>query len=296
VAQNYSVASRDRTAAKNHTEDSCCPEDSCGAGEQGGFNDKYEYIRYVSIFDRQDFAQGRVRTGYINLPYDLRRAPLALAVANSDQPVDSFSLAIVYFVDSEAYNRVNAGENTLPFTSYISEQAFYKGNEGNPKTAFSATEILQANEAELRTWLAGRIVIIGAGWHQSAYRIGPAVDLHGTPAGAQPGAMVHANYVEAMLAERTYKPVGEWLVYALEAALVIFVACIMKLEIGLGAKLLLVMSSCLFFIFLSYFFLQNLGRFFDFLVPVVVLGGHLAWDKIMEWRRLAHSYETKVQT
>jgi hypothetical protein len=43
----------------------------------------------------------------------------------------------------------------------------------------------------------------------------------------------------------------------------------------------------LFFVALSYFFIQNLGLFFDFFVPVVVLTGHLAVEKVLHWRRQA---------
>jgi hypothetical protein len=41
----------------------------------------------------------------------------------------------------------------------------------------------------------------------------------------------------------------------------------------------------------GYILLQNLGIYFDFLIPLVFLLLHVAVDRILEWRRIALSVE-----
>jgi hypothetical protein len=37
----------------------------------------------------------------------------------------------------------------------------------------------------------------------------------------------------------------------------------------------------------NYFLLQNLGRFFDVFVPLMVIVGHAIWEQVRDWRSLA---------
>ena len=93
--------------------------------------------------------------------------------------------------------------------------------------------------------------------------------------------------MEALLDDRTFKALNENLVIALEVVLVILVAGLLALRLPAWQRVLMVGGLSLFFVALSYFFIQNLGLFFDFFIPVVVLSGHLAVEKVLHWRKLA---------
>jgi CHASE2 domain-containing sensor protein len=248
-----------------------------------GFDADGAYIEQSSIFRGFDFGGGQVGRGYIQLPYDLRRVPIGLELADGSA-LDSFALAIVGAVDPTAHQRVAEQESeALPFASYMTERDF-AGTAPTDVRLFSSAYVLAADSAELIRSLGHKIVIVGAAWSRDGYANGARVDLHPTPAGSLPGALVHANYVEAILNERTYKPLSDQLVIAFEVGLVLAVAVLLALEVRPLWKVMFVAGTTSFFIVLSYFFLQNLGMFFDFFVPVVVLVGHVAVEKVLHWR------------
>jgi len=232
-----------------------------------------------------------VSRGYVQLPYDVRRVPLPLDVDNKaphKSPVESFATAIVKCVDPVAYRRtVNNGKDELPFAGYIPLKNFpaSKGGQGG----MSASEVLGAQCAAQKC-LRGKIVIISGNWNSRASGVGPRVDLHGSPVGPVPGAMIHANYVEAMLDDRASSPLPQWLVRSLEILAVIFLALVMALISSGWLQLAAVVGTTLFMLALN-FFLQDLGMFFDFFVPTVMLLGHVVAHKIYEWWEIAHSVE-----
>lgn len=247
-----------------------------------GFDEDGYYEARPTILGGFDFAGGDVRWGYIQLPYDKRRIPVAVELKDG-KLLDSFAAAVVAAVDTTAYERLaKLDADALPFGSYMPEAAFLA-----PGTLFSASEVMQAEPGALRRELAHKIVIVSGAWSSNGFRSGRRVDSHPTPAGLLPGALIHANYVEALLGERTYKPVGENLVIALEVALVLIVAVVLALPIPVWQRIVTVTAMTVLFVLLSYFFIQNLGLFFDFFVPVVVLVGHLAVEKVLHWRKEA---------
>ncbi|MGH9650852.1 MAG: CHASE2 domain-containing protein, partial [Terriglobales bacterium] len=239
-----------------------------------------------TIFSGFDFGEARVHSGYLQLPYDLRRVPVALELGSGEM-LDSFALALVGAVDPTARQRIATQEmDALPFASYMSEHDF-AGTAPEDAKLFSSSAILNGDPAALRKNLGARIVIVGGAWSSAAYATGARVDTHPSPAGAMPGVFLHANYVEAILNDRTYRPLSENLVMALEIALVLGVAVILALNMRALRKFALVSAVCVGFVFVSYFFLQNLGMFFDFFVPVAVLSGHLVVEKVLHWRKHA---------
>jgi CHASE2 domain-containing sensor protein len=251
-----------------------------------GVDDQGYYVERTTIFSNFDFGASRVSRGYIQLPYDLRRAPVGLEL-NTGETLDSFALAMVGAVDATARQRIAAdGMDALPFASYMTESDF-AGTTPEDAKLFSSSAILNGDPTVLRKNLGARIVIVGGAWSSLAYGTGKRVDMHPSPAGSMPGVFLHANYVEAILNDRTYRPLSDKLVMALEIALVLGVAVILALSMGTLRTFTLVSAVCVGFVFVSYFFLQNLGMFFDFFVPVAVLSGHLAVEKVMHWRKHA---------
>ncbi len=247
-----------------------------------GFDAEGNYVAQSTVFRGFDFRGVDVRSGYIQLPYDLRRVPVSIPLSDGTT-LDSFAGAIVAAADPVAYARlVHRAQEALPFGSYMPESAF--ASSGNDKTLFSAAEVLRQDSAVLRRQLGHRIVIIGGAWSANAFHTGARVDSHRTPAGPLPGAFIHANFVEALLNERTFEPVSENLVVIFEVLLVLFIAIMMALPLGAWLKAIAVAGASLGFAALSYFFIQNLGLFFDFFVPVIVLCGHLGVDHVLDWR------------
>jgi hypothetical protein len=241
-----------------------------------------------------------VSRGYVQLPYDIRRVPLPLPLdTHPSSTVESFATAIVKCVDPVAYGRtVNSGKDQLPFAGYIPLNNFHvrkAGQEGkdepkgNEPEGMSASEVLGTQCAKQKC-LRGKIVIISGNWNSRASGVGPIVDLHGSPVGLVPGAMIHANYVEAMLSDRAFLPLPEWLVRSVEILAVVLLALVMALLSSGWLQFAVVVGTTLFMLVLN-FFLQDLGMFFDFFVPTVMLLGHVVLHKIYEWWKIAHPVE-----
>ncbi len=238
-----------------------------------------------------------VSRGYVQLPYDIRRVPLPLPLAtNPSSTVESFATAIVKCVDPVAYARtVNSGKDELPFAGYIPLNNFHvrkaaqEGKDepkGNEPEGMSASEVL-GTQCATQKCLRGKIVIISGNWNSRASGVGPIVDLHGSPVGLVPGAMIHANYVEAMLNDRAFSPFPAWLVRSVEILAVVLLALVMALLSSGWLQFAAVVGTTLFMLVLN-FFLQDLGMFFDFFVPTVMLLGHVVLHKIYEWWKIAH--------
>lgn len=236
-----------------------------------------------------------VSRGYVQLPYDVRRVPLPLPLdTDPSSTVDSFATAIVKCVDPVAYARtVNSGKDELPFAGYIPLNNFpvsKAGQEAQDKSeGMSASEVLDTQCATNKC-LRGKIVIISGNWNSRVSGVGPRVDLHGSPVGMVPGAMIHANYVEAMLNDRAFSPLPEWLVRGVEILAVVLLALVMALLSSGWLQLAAVVGATLLMLVLN-FFLQDLGMFFDFFVPTVMLLGHVVLHKIYEWWKIAHPAE-----
>ncbi|MGH9602346.1 MAG: CHASE2 domain-containing protein, partial [Terriglobales bacterium] len=89
-----------------------------------GFDTEGYYVERPTVFHGFDFGEARVHKGYLQLPYDLRRLPLALELA-SGELLDSFALAMVGAVDPTARQRIaTQGMDALPFASYMTERDF----------------------------------------------------------------------------------------------------------------------------------------------------------------------------
>ncbi len=249
-------------------------------------NDKGDYVTEADIYDGIDTIGAkfgsedkhtRIHTGYIALPRDLRLVPLHLPLA-AGAPLDSFSEAIVRAYSPEALNHVEMGPaDSLPYGSYLRETAF---------PTCTAREVLE-DSPDCAAKLAHKIVLVGGVWHQFGYNRGPGIDTYFTPVGEIDGVFIHANYVEAFLDLRTYPSLSGETVTALEITLVILIAIFFALEVGPYKRAVAVIVTCAILLLASYFLLQNLGRFFDVFVPLIVIVGHAIWEQVRDWRSLA---------
>jgi CHASE2 domain-containing sensor protein len=242
------------------------------------FDKDENYIITSDIYDGFDFGPKKqnLYTGYIALPYDVRRVPGTLVVKGAQPSVDSFAVAIAKAYDEEALRRIPKS-NSLPFGSYLREEEFRQ---------FSARHVLE-KRPEVLDRLAHKIIIVGGAWHRQGYGRGSQIDTYFTPVGWIGGAFIHANYVEALLDGRIYSALNEKIVIALEVALVLVGAIIFALEIRPSVKWLAATALCVVLLIVSYFLFQNIGLFFEFFVPLLLIAGHSILDQILEWRALA---------
>jgi len=157
----------------------------------------------------------------------------------------------------------------LPFGTFMQEDRF-------PRVL--ASDLLYNSSESLCQPLKHNIAIIGAAWHKSSYNEGGLVDLHITPVGRMRGAFAHANYVEALLDGRIYPSLGEKYRQVFEFVFASIVAVFLALKIGKLRRATYITLLCLGIIVISYFFWQNLGIFFDFFFPVVLLLVHVFLD------------------
>jgi len=231
-----------------------------------------QYQPTEAVFDSYPFGDSNVRFGYITLPSDIRRIPLALTMHDRTTKVDSFASAILGTLDEQSLREAKEKEqDAIPYGTFIEPERFLR---------LSAKDVLEGDLGEWKKDMAFNVVIIGGAWHQFGVNQGAEYDSHESPVGKVYGAFVHANYVEALLDSRTYKPMRQSWAIAIEVVFSIILAVALSFETGLPAKLGITVFLCVAVFGISYVSWQNLGLFFDFLVPVVLLAGHVVVEKI----------------
>jgi CHASE2 domain-containing sensor protein len=229
------------------------------------------YFPESDIYDQFNFQNGTVRTGYISLPFDYRKVPLSL-IMKDGTTVDSFAQAIVRVAKEEALQPL-LNEEKAPYGSYLPEKSF---------TKLSATDVLNATD-DTKNKLRHNIVIIGGAWSNRAYGRGGRVDAHFTPVGQLSGVLLHANFVEALLDRRTSRSWGETALIVFEGILSLAVAVIFALVTRFLWKILWLFILLIVLAVFSYFSWLNLGLFYDFFVPTVLVVGHAIYEQIREW-------------
>jgi CHASE2 domain-containing sensor protein len=197
------------------------------------------------------------------------------------KPVGSLAYAVVSAYNSESLASLKEGDGSLAYGSFLPARSFHP---------LSAAEVLAAPD-KVRRAVEHKIVIVGGNWHSKALGRGGWIDEHATPAGLMAGAFVHANYVEALLDQRFYRPLeglGEILEFALIVILILAVAGNRSPRL----VLLLVAGLCLSAVVVSYLAMQNLGGFFDFSLPVIGLLCHYSFERVTAWRK---AYRKEVE-
>ena len=230
-----------------------------------------EYVTNSDIYDGFDFGSAHVFKGYIALPYERLEIPLTLKL-KGDVPLDSFSMAIVRAFQSKALDYLPQ-KDRAPYASFISEKDFDHR---------SAHEVLTGDPDTLHDKVSGHIVIIGAAWRKWAFGTGARVDLHPTPMGSMPGAYLHANYVEAILGNRTYPLLSIYVVKAVEWIVVVAMALGFAATETPAWKPVVVVVSWLLLLLFTYFSFVNLGHVFDLFVPAISVTVHWVFEHFYE--------------
>jgi CHASE2 domain-containing sensor protein len=228
------------------------------------------YIPQSAIYDGSDLPGDRVRSGYIELPFDLRQVPLPVESTKGSE-LDSFASAIVRAAGEErALEQAKAGKGELPYGSFLERSSF---------PTYPAQKVL-AGDTEVLQSLAHKIVLVGAGWSQYSYGTGGPIDIANSPMGKVRKVYLHANYVEALLNadSQIFKPLPEWIAIAIEVVLSLAVAIIFSLRAVRRFAFLGALLACMLVIGITYFFYQNLGLFFDFFIPLVLLTCHSVYE------------------
>jgi CHASE2 domain-containing sensor protein len=238
------------------------------------------YFAESDIDDGYDFGPGNVLRGYISLPYDKREVPLTLPVQGFGT-LDSFAQAIVKADNKTALEGLDVPSYSLPFGSFMDPTSF---------AVVPAQDILNGVPDSGRK-LAHKIAIVGAGWSRLALGRGGKVDSYASPAGTISGVFLHANYVEALIGEHIYHPWGEEAAVILDVVLAVSLAILFALEVGVWWKLGVAFVLSLSLIVFSYFSLQNLGAFFDFFVPSILILLHAFIERVREWRQAYHQQQ-----
>ena len=252
------------------------------------------YRQQPSIYDGRLPSLPCVTVGHDGFDEDMRKIP-GLVKLEDDKWLDSFSLAMVKIVDPVAYDRLAKEEDKgFRFAQYLTRDDF--DPKSGRKFILNGVGVRTMDDLALRQAVADKIVIVGGAWSAFGYGLGDAIDLHDSPGGVQPGAMLHANYVEAELNEdSTFTPISDTSAEVLEWSLALVLALISASELPAGWKGWSVLLAFAFSTILTYVLMQNLGLFLDFLVPFLMVVGHTLTEKLLELRHELHHARHKLK-
>ena len=232
--------------------------------------------------------------GHIDLPEDMRKIP-GMVQLNDGSYLDSFSLAITKIADPIAYHSLVKDENRgYRFGQYLTPEDF--STRDGRQFIFNALELEHMGQLQLRQALADKTVIVGGHWHSDANGVGRYVDMWRSPGGMESGAMLHANYVEAMRDPMsTFTPISDRAAEMLEWGLALVLALLGALEVHAGWKWGGFVLSCTASVLLTYVLLQNLGLFLDFFIPILMIVVHTMAEELLEMRRELHHVKHQLQ-
>lgn len=228
-----------------------------------------------SVYGVLPFTKGKLQRGYINLPFDVRQIPTPQPVVTGGL-LDSFAVSIVRARHENVLKDAERSD-VLPFGTFI-QKSF--------PTVYTK-DVLEGNCGSIPS----KIAIVGAGWSRSTYGEGGLVDLHPTPLGMMAGALIHANYVEALIDTNTRKPLPDIAGQVIEFIVLVIFAFVLAIKTNHPYyKIPLVMLGCLLLVFISYVTWQNVGYYFDFFLPGVFLLFHAFLDYFVELQREARAF------
>jgi CHASE2 domain-containing sensor protein len=224
------------------------------------------------IFDARRSAT--LARGYILVPNDVRQIALALPNSDGKHRIDSFASAVVSAAAPAAVADARPLEESwLPFGRYHRNDFF---------DHMSASDLLTSDAPLDR--LSHKIVIIGGAWSRYAFHEGDMIDAHDTPVGVVPGAYIHANYVQALLAHETTRSLPEWVAKAIDV-LLSFTAAFLLATRERARKAITLISLNTGAIVVCLLLWQVFGLYFDFVIPLLLLSAHVAVEQIFDWRK-----------
>jgi len=245
-----------------------------------GFGAANSYVLQSDIYSDAKLPPSFFFTGYIALPLDARAVPLDITLAGPKH-LDSFALAAVRAYNPDAVQRIK-NLNIFPFGGYLEPGEF---------PHLTAKDVLSLDRTSLQDQVEGKLVFIGSNWHRLGWKTGPLNDSHPSPIGPISGVFVQANYAEAILGGNYYWPAHELFAYAFEIVVLLSMAVLFAAELNAWKKLAIVVLASALFISVGYVLLQNLGIYFDFLIPLIFLLVHASLDQTQEWRKKARDCE-----
>lgn len=213
---------------------------------------------------------GNISCGYIALPYDELVLPGRLKLANG-QYLNSFALAIARAKNPDIVSNLDA---TLSYANYIPRKTLEDKN-----VIYSAGALLRHEKpvADLR----GQAVIVGADWSSLAAGRGGEVDRYSTPVGAIIGALIHDNFVEALLNSRVYASTSGRLIESAEILFGVIATVLFALLARLWTKLVGVVLLSLVLILIQRTVLHEFGVFFDAFIPLLAVWLHSIYDRLL---------------
>jgi CHASE2 domain-containing sensor protein len=232
-----------------------------------------------NVFDDSAWPR-KTYVGYINLPDDHRQIPLETTAAKwngVNSMLASFALQTALgFDERRVVQPVTQTNSTLQ--SAIRNHQFVYGGFRKQKDFphVSASDVADRNPAVLQK-IDQKIVFIGSTWSESGIGRGETVDLHDTPFGRMSGVYLHANYLEAMLSGRVKRPLSGWQAALIDLAIgVLLIVSFKRAQRGWGRATVL----GVFFvpIILAYVMFINAGVYLDFILPLMLLFGHLLFE------------------
>ena len=207
--------------------------------------------------------RSNISCGYIALPYDMRLLPPALKVLHHGQ-LDSFSLAIARAYDPE---RVAELPDKIYYGGYIPETALARAH-----ATLSAAEILRRPlSPETESRLEHRAVIVGGHWSQSHMGHADFIDEWPTPLGLISGAVIHQNFVEAVLDGRNFEVIPKWILAVATIVFGILAVLLFAKAPSILSKFLVLVVLFVILSIIQWFMMMVFGTFFDAFVILVVL-------------------------
>ena len=256
-------------------------------------NEQPSLVETPTIYRSRSAEVPCVRWGHVILPdSDFRTIPGVAKMADG-HTVDSLALTVIKLSDPIAYSHlIEDQEKGFRFGRFLAPEDF-SARDGR-QFIFNGVQIQTMDRNKLREALADRVVIIGGHYHSAAYNSRDYVDMWASPAGREPGAMLHANYVEAMRDPlSSFIGISEHTAEIIEGFLALALALLTSLEVHEGWKWTGFFFSFIACILLSYVLLQNLGLFLDFFIPILIIVVHTVIEEILEMRH--HLYHARHQ-
>jgi CHASE2 domain-containing sensor protein len=220
---------------------------------------------------------GRIASGYLALPTDLRRVPLSVRLTDGST-VDSFALAIARSLARRQYPSALEVER-LPYGRFRAASAFQR---------IDADAVMQGRE---RDALDGQVVIVYGDWHVLAKGRGSSfVDAFRTPVGTVGGAFVHANLVETLLAAEYTLASPEQVAIVVEFLIALGLAVAFAFPMSLLRKFGYLAATAGVLFVAAWLSFQVFAVFFDILPILASMYLHTVADQVWEWRQAAHGH------
>jgi hypothetical protein len=228
-----------------------------------------------------------ITRGHVNFSVDMRKLPGVVPMKDG-KDLDSLSLAVTHITDPIAYaDIVHHDDRGFRFAQFLTPEDF--ATRDGRQFIFSGVDVERMSLNELREALADRTVIIGGHYQPTARGVGDYIDMFNSPGGLESGAMLHANYVEAMRDPvSNFAPVSDRTAEIIEWCLACILALIGALEVHAGWKWAGFLISLVASVILTFVLLQNLGIFLDFFIPILMILAHTVVESLLEMRHELH--------